>query len=285
MRIRRMLWTITVALTVAGIPVAAKTSASKELRLGTEAANSGYYKQAARYFENATRLEPQSLLARLHLADAYAHEYMAGPPSARSVELAQRTTEAYDTVLRQAPDNKLALWDLAVFSFFAGHPQTGKRLCQKLIGIDPQNREARYLLGVLDWATTYGSLHAVLKNAARQHGPIKSAKLREKLRASQLRAINEGLQATRQAIKLDPNLSQAMIFENLLLREKAVLAENPESYRRAIGQADELISEAKAAAKKSLRPRPSPRLRAEVPPPPLPPPPPPPPPPSRAASG
>ena len=115
--------------------------------------------------------------------------------------------------------------------------------------------------------------------------PIESASLREKLRAAQLPAINEGLQATRQAIKLDPDFSEAMIVENMLLREKAVLAENPESYRRAIGQADELISEAEAAAKKSLRPQPSPRLRADAPPPPLPAPPPPPPPPSRPTSG
>ncbi len=282
------MWITAVALPIAGIPVAAKTSASKELRLGTEAANSGSYKQAVRHFENATRLEPESLLARLHLANAYAHEYMAGPPSARSVELAQRTTEAYDSVLRQAPHNKLALWDLAAFSFFTGHPQIGRRLCQRLIRIDPQNREARYLLGVLDWETTYRSWQATLKNvgaSAPQRGPIKSASLREKLRAAQLPAINEGLQATRQAIKLDPDFSQAMIFENLLFREKAVLAENPESYRRAIGQADALISEAGAAAKKSPRRRPSQRLRAEVPPPPLPAPPPPPPPPSRPVSG
>jgi tetratricopeptide (TPR) repeat protein len=288
MRIRRMLWTITVALAVAGISVAAKTAASKELRLGIEAANSGYYSQAARHFENATRLEPQSLLARLNLADAYAHEYMLGPPSARSAELAQRTTEAYETVLRQAPDNKLALWDLAVFSFSAGHPQTSKRVCQKLIRIDPQNRQARYLLGVLDWATSFGSFRATLKNAgvsAPQQGPLRNASLREKLRTAQLPAINEGLQATQEAIKLDPDFGQAMIFESLLLREKAILAESPESYRRAIGQADELIAEAKASAEKSPRPRLNPRLRAEIAPPPLPAPPPPPPPPSRPASG
>jgi tetratricopeptide (TPR) repeat protein len=290
MRIVRFLWMIPMAAAIGGTLAMAQTPAAKQLRLGTEAANGGNYKQAAQHFRNGVQLEPQTLLARLHLANAYAQEYMAGPRSAHSKELAERTTETFETVLRHAPDNKLALWDLAVFSLASGNPEHGRQLCQKLIQVDPNNARAHYLLGVIDWGISFKPYLETLKEAGLkppQPGFIRTASLREKYRAAQLPVINEGLQATRKALDLDPDFGWAMVCENLLLREKAVVAENGESYRRITAQADALVSKARVAMEKSRLQPAAAKLDPEAPPPPLPapPPPPPPPPPSRPKSG
>ena len=130
MRNVRYLWMIPMAVAIAGTLAMAQTPAAKQLRLGTEAANSGNYQQAAKHFKSAVRLDPQSALAELHLANAYAKEYMAGPKSAHSKELAERTTGAFETVLRNAPQNRLALWDLAIFSFASANPERGRQLCK-----------------------------------------------------------------------------------------------------------------------------------------------------------
>lgn len=289
MRVLRFLWMIAMTTAISATLSVAQTAAAKQLRLGTDAANSGNYRQAAQHFQNAVRLEPQSLLARLHLANAYAQEYLTGPKSAHSTELARRTTEAFEAALRLAPDNKLALWDLAVFPFASGDLEHGRQLSQKLIHADPNNARAHYLLGVIDWAISFRAYRKTLTEAGLKPPQfISNAGLREKFKSAQLPVIDEGLQATQRALALDSGFGQAMVFESMLLREKAATAENEENYRSITAQADALLPKARAAMEKTS-PKPSrAKLDPEAPPPPLhapPPPPPPPPPPARPTSG
>ncbi|HET9176745.1 MAG TPA: tetratricopeptide repeat protein [Terriglobia bacterium] len=287
MHIVKSFLAITLFLTLAAATAFAQRSASEELRLGAEAANTGNFSQAAGHFQSAARLQPNSLLARLHLASAYAREYMAGPPASRSEALAEQAIKAYDSALRLDPSNKLALWDLAVFSLAAGHPQASKQSCEKLIQVDGTNANAWYLLGMLDWELSFKPYLETLREAGLkpgQPGFIRNTSLREKYRAAQSPLITAGLQAARKARQLDPNLSAAMIFENMLLRESAAFAENEESYRRTIAEADMLAAKAGTTRQPLAGASTQPELQPNAPPPPLAAPPPPPPPP-RPTSG
>lgn len=286
MRITKSFLVITLFLTM-GAAAFAQRSASEDLGLGAEAANNGNFSQAVEHFQNAVRLQPDSLLARLHLASAYAHEYMAEPQASRSEALAEKAIKAYDSALSLEPANKLALWDLAVFSLAAGHPQASKQSCEKLIQVDGTNANAYYLLGMLDWELSFKPYLETLKEAGLkpgQPGFITNAALREKYRAAQSPLITKGLQATRKARQLDPSLASAMVYENMLLREKAAFAETEENYRETVAEADALVAKAG-----NMRP-PLPgtsvntKLEPNAPPPPLAAPPPPPPPP-RPTSG
>lgn len=286
MRVAKSFLVITLFMTLASAAAFAQRSASKELRLGAEAANNGNFSQAVVHFQSAVRLQPDSLLARLHLASAYAHEYMAGPPPSQSEALADKTIKAYGSALRLDPANQLALWDLAVFSLAASHPQASKRQCEKLIQTDRTNANAWYLLGMVDWELGFKPYLETLKEAGLkpgQPGFIKNASLREKYRAAQASLITEGLQATRKALQLDPSLAVAMVYENMLLRESAAFAENEESYRKTVSGADMLAANARRTGKPLDGASVNTKLEPNAPPPPLAAPPPPPPPPRPTA--
>jgi hypothetical protein len=75
-------------------------------------------------------------------------------------------------------------------------------------------------------------------------GPIKDKKVREQLKAEWLDTINQGIQHLEQALQVDPEYDEAMAYMNLLIRERADLADSPEQYRKDIEVADNWVQKA-----------------------------------------
>jgi tetratricopeptide (TPR) repeat protein len=118
---------------------------------------------------------------------------------------------------------------------------------EKLIKVDPNNKEAHYSLGVIAWTKWYpaiGKARVDLGMKPEDPGPLKDKKVRDQLREKWGSVIQSGIESLQQALNIDKNYDDAMAYLNLLHRERADLAENPEEYKRDIDEADKWLQAA-----------------------------------------
>ena len=107
---------------------------------------------------------------------------------------------------------------------------------QKLIAVDPKNKEAYYSLGVIAWTKWYpvlGKERAELGMKPEDPGPIKDKKIREELKQQYSAVIEEGIDPSDKALEIDPEYDDAMAYLNLLIRERADLADSPDAVQGA----------------------------------------------------
>ena len=116
-----------------------------------------------------------------------------------------------------------------------------KQWYEKLISVDPKNKEAYYTFGVIAWTKTFAprmEARAKLGMKPEDPGPIKDKKIREELTAKNGPIADEGIQNLQKALQIDPEYDDAMAYMNLLLREKADLEESPTAYKKDTDEAD-----------------------------------------------
>ena len=91
-------------------------------------------------------------------------------------------------------------------------------------------------------------------------GPLKDKKVREELRAQYSPIIEDGVQNLQKAIDIDKEYDDAMAYMNLLIRERADLADDkPDAYKKEIADADSWLQ--KALDTKKAKAGPSSRKR------------------------
>ncbi len=145
---------------------------------------------------------------------------------------------------------------------------------QRVLTVDPRDKEAYYSLGVIDWMKWYPNLmraRAQLGMRPEQPGPLSNAAVRQELLARYSPMIADGIANLEKALEIDPQYDDAMAYINLLIRERADLRSTREEYRRDVDVADQWVGKALAAK----RSRASTATSQYAPPPPPPPPPPP----------
>jgi len=117
-------------------------------------------------------------------------------------------------------------------------------LCQKLVSVRPDNKEAFYTvlhagrdcLGAELRADRGGSAEA--GDEARGTRSDQERRSADRLRGSICRSSRKGIGNLDKALALDAEYDDAMAYINLLYRAKADLEDSPESYRDDIAQAD-----------------------------------------------
>jgi hypothetical protein len=80
-------------------------------------------------------------------------------------------------------------------------------------------------------------------------GPIKDKKTKEQLKAQYGPVIDAGLQALDKSLQIDPEYDDAMAYENLLIRERADLADSKDEYEKQVKVADDWVQKALATKK------------------------------------
>jgi tetratricopeptide (TPR) repeat protein len=117
----------------------------------------------------------------------------------------------------------------------------------KLAEVEPTNKEAYYSLGVITWGKWYPELmgaRARLGMKPEDPGPIKDKKVREELKAKWGPVVEEGIRNLQKALEIDPEYDDAMAYMNLLIRERADLADSPEEYKKDVQTADNWVQKA-----------------------------------------
>lgn len=232
--------TFVAALLAAGLLVIVnagceKLKARDNLNKGVQAFKNAQYPQAVDYFKEAVQLDPTFPTARLYLATAYMQQYIPGAESEENLRMAQAAHEEFQKVLEQDPNNTVALASIALLYFNQKKLDEAKQWYEKLIAVDPNNKEAHYTLGVIAWTESFQprmDARAKLGMRPEDPGPIKDRKIRLELREKYLPIIETGMQHLEKALEIDQEYDDAMAYLNLLYRERADLAESKEDYEK-----------------------------------------------------
>ena len=232
-----------------------KLKSRDELNQGVAAFKGAKYAAAVGHFKTSVDLDPKNMNGRLYLATAYMQQYIPGADSPENLQMAKASKEEFQKVLDQVPNDKLALASLASLAYqqAQGVPELEekfKRLNEakewylKLVAADPQNKEAYYSLGVIDWAETYPvrtTARVKLGMKPEDPGPIKDKKVKEELRARNMPMVEDGIKQLSKAIEVDPNYDDAMAYLNLMYRERADLADTKEGFIKDSEMADSWV--------------------------------------------
>ncbi|MBS1873095.1 MAG: tetratricopeptide repeat protein [Acidobacteria bacterium] len=240
-----------------------KLRSRDELNKGVAAYKNAKYAEAIDRFKSAIALDPTNPNAKLYLATAYMTQWIPGADSPENKQLAEQAKKEFSEVLQKDPNDKIALASLASLAYNqSGSLQGDEKLKMldeardwnsKLIQADPKNKEAYYSLGVIAWSKWYpelGKARADLGMKPEDPGPLKDKKLRESLKEKYTAVIDEGISNLNKALEVDPEYDDAMAYLNLLVREKADLADNGDQYKEQIKVADDWVQKALETKKK-----------------------------------
>lgn len=241
-----------------------KLKSRDQLNKGIQAYRNARYSDAVEFFKNSVALDSSNLNGRRYLATAYMSQYIPGADSPDNNRMAKAAKDEFLNVLKENPNDTLALASLASLAYqqAQGVPEMDKKFerlneakewYKKLAQADPQNKEAFYSLGVIDWAETYPvrmTARSKLGMKPEDPGPIKDKKVKEELRQRNLPLIEDGIKNLQKAIEIDPNYDDAMSYINLIYRERADLAESPEDYKKDSDIAEQWVQKSMDTKKK-----------------------------------
>jgi tetratricopeptide (TPR) repeat protein len=234
-----------------------KLKARDSLNKGVREFKSAKYNAAVEHFKEAVKLDPDFPTARLYLATAYMSQYIPGADSEENMQNARAAEQEFKNVLEKDPNNTLAIDSIASLHYNQAQGGTVEQKLKKLdeaaqwytklAQVDPNNKTAFYSLGVITWAKWYPKLMEArnkLGMKPEDPGPIKDKKVKEELKAQWLDTVNQGIKNLERALQIDPEYDEAMAYMNLLIRERADLADTPEQYKKDVQVADDWVQKA-----------------------------------------
>ena len=230
-----------------------KLQARDHLNKGVNAFKNAQYPEAVEHFKHAVELDPNYPIARLYLATAYMQQYIPGVNSPENDQMANAAESSFKDVLKDDPKNETAIAYLASLYLNEKRYDDANAWYDKLTQVNPKSAVGYYSKGFIAWSKWYpadGTARANLGMKLEDPGPIKDKKVREELKAKYSGVIQDGLDSLDKALQVDPDYDDAMAYENLLIRERADLAENKEEYEKDIKTANDWIDKAMEVKKK-----------------------------------
>src|ERR1022692_433536 len=230
-----------------------KLQARDQLNKGVTAFKNAQYPESVEHFKTAVELDPNFPTARLYLAMAYLQQYIPGAESPENNNMAKAAYDQFSEVLKLDPKNTLAIQSIASLYLYQKKWTEAREWYQRLVSVDPNNTVGYYSLGFIawsEWYPAYGTARAQLGMKLEDPGPIKDKKIKEELKAKYWPIIDDGLKNLDMALQVDPEYDDAMAYENLLIRERADLADSKEEYEQQIKIANDWVDKAMAVKKK-----------------------------------
>lgn len=227
-------------------------AAREELDLGVSYYRNANYEEAIRHFNQAVRLAPELTAAHLYLATAYAQQFVPGLDTPENVTLATKALHEYSEVLRRNPAEMNALKSVAYLNLQLQNFDKAKESFKKVVGLDPNDAESFYWIGVADWSL---ASHDILAAKARFDPEEEDALLFSEncmdVRTATLATLDDGIAMLMKAISLRKDYDGAMTYLNLLYRLRAdVECGNEEAYAADVKKANEWSDQATSAKKK-----------------------------------
>ncbi len=218
-----------------------KLQARDQLNKGVAAYKNARYEDAIQHFQQAVQLDPGYAPAELYLSTAYAQSVVPDLDSPDNLKHANMAIDGFKKVYDKDPKDTGSIKGIAALYLNIGKYDDAKQWQLKAIAVDPQDAEAYYTVGYIDWRQAY-------RNAVKQLGTENltdngegNAKMSKKLCADLQQAngplITEGLQYMQKAVDIRPNYDDAMSYMNLLNRRKADLECGNDNARKADLQA------------------------------------------------
>lgn len=241
-----------------------KLRARDQLNKGVTAYKNAKYEDAIDHFQQAVALDPSLINAKMYLATAFAQQYIPGADTPDNNKMADQAIEQYQRVLdMNAPrDQKVnAAKGIAYLYLNMKKFDDSKKYYRIASDLDPNDPEAYYSVGVIDWTACYAP--RMEERAKLGMKPDESLNPKNKdqnkvcaeLKVKNWPLIQEGIDSLDKAIQLRPDYDDAMAYLNLMYREKADvecddLAARQEDLKTADHWVDETLLTKKAKAEK-----------------------------------
>ena len=228
-----------------------KLRARDQLNKGVSAYKNAKYDTAIEDFKRAVGYDPTLLNAKLYLATAYAQQYIPGVDSPDNLQNANNAIEQYKSVLEQDPKNVNSIKGIAYLYLQMKKFDDAKEYYHKAIDLDPNDPEAYYSIGVIDWTQAYQPrMEERAKMGLKPDEPMKDKKVCAQLRDAHGAIIQDGLDNLNKAVQLRQDYDDAMAYINLLYREKADReCDSPDERAADLKTADEWVDKTMAAKK------------------------------------
>ena len=227
-----------------------------QLTKGVQSFKNARYEEAVNHFQNAIALDPNSADAKLYLATAYSYQVVPNLDTPENLAIAQKALDGFNAVLAKDPNDLTALKQIASINRNIKKFDTAKEYEKKVIALDPNDAEAYYTVGVVDWMLAYKNTVTILAadgltddgngNAKKSKGAC------QKLQQANTDLVNEGLQYLEKAVSINSTYDDAMTYLNLTNRQKANLECGDDAARKAdLAKADEWVQKAMGARKEN----------------------------------
>src|SRR5260370_19268971 len=216
------------------------------------------YEEALTHFQRSIELAPDYTPAKLYLATAYSYQVVPNLDTPENLKLAQKGIAGVEAVLAKDPIDVTALKQIASIDRKIKKFDEAKEYEKKVIAIAPNDAEAYYTVGFVNWVLAYKNATTILAadglTDAGDGNPKKSKGACQKLQAANTALVNEGLQYLTNAVELNPTYTDAMQYLQLTYRRKADLEGGDEAARKAdMAQVDQWIQKAMVARRENDR--------------------------------
>jgi tetratricopeptide (TPR) repeat protein len=204
-----------------------RLQARDQLNKGVAAYKNAKYEEAINHFQSAVNLDPSLPMARLYLATAYAQNVVPDLNTPDNLKNANLAIQGFQQVLDKDPKDISSLKGIAGLYFQIDKFDEAKQWQQKVLAVDPQDAEAAYTIGVIDWGVAHKNAVQALQGVGMQDSGDGNPKMPkpvcQKLVEQNTPLVNEGLQYLQKALEIRPNYDDAMAYMNLMYRRKADL--------------------------------------------------------------
>ena len=228
--------------------------ARDHLNKGVDAYKSAHYEEAINHFQQATELDPKLPMAKTYLATALAQNVVPGLDTAENLKNANQAVDIFKQVLDSNPNDVNSLKQVAGIYFSIKKLDDAKEWQKKVLALRPDDAEAAYTIGVIDWTqaheNTLRALQAAGINDDGEGNTKAPKKVMEPLAAQNKALVDEGLTYLNQAVKTKANYDDAMAYLNLIYRRKAdVDYGNAAAVKEGMAQAEKWRTDAMGTRK------------------------------------
>ncbi len=237
-----------------------KLNARDNLNQGVNAFKAGQYASAADHFKTAIDLDPEFPVARLYLATAYMQQYVPGSDTPENKRNADSALEQFQLVLKNDPKSLIAIQSVASLYYNMKDFVNAEIWNKKIVELDPNNKEAYYVLGVIAWTNfVIPDREARVSQGMTLEapGPLKepaNKKAKENpkadLKAKFWDTLTAGVEDEKKALSIDPEYENAMSYMNLLIRYRADLDDTKEQYDADVKEANDWVQKSLETTKK-----------------------------------
>jgi tetratricopeptide (TPR) repeat protein len=232
-----------------------KLKSRDQLVKGIASFKNAKYEEAVNHFQSAIALDPDSADAKLYLATSYSYQVVPNLDTPENLAIAQKAIDGFQAVLAKDPNDLTALKQIASIDRNIKKLDEAKEWEKKVIALAPNDAEAHYTIGVINWTTEHykNTVKILADDGLTDDGNGNAKKSKgacAKLQAANTALVNEGLEYLNKAIELKPNYDDAMAYLQLTYRSKANLECGDDAARKAdLAKADEWIQKAMGARK------------------------------------
>jgi tetratricopeptide (TPR) repeat protein len=231
-----------------------KLKARDQLGKGVQAFKNNKYEEAVGHFQNAIALDPNYEQAKLYLATSYSYQVVPNLDTPENLAVAQKALDGFQSVLAKDPTDLTALKQIASIDRNIKKLDEAKEYEKKVIALAPDDAEAHYTIGVVDWMQAYKNAITILAADGLTDdglGNVKKSKAAcAKIQEANKALVDEGLQYLQKAVEINKTYDDAMSYLNLTYRRKADMECGDDAARKAdLATADDWSQKAMGARK------------------------------------